>query len=169
MLATGKSSSRRTSSRRISDDSYFSCMNSVEFAYWLQGYFELRDNDEPLTAKQVQIIKDHLALVFNKVTPDREAKTEKEEYPDVRPNLRDVRFDRPDLICAPAAVEPPIQSTVVPTETDIKERFKKLEAERREQEKHFSVTCTTASPEKMTSVWSGRAARAFDRGSTSFC
>ncbi len=40
-------------------------MTSKEFAYWLQGLFELReDQDAPLTARQVQTIKNHLKLVF---------------------------------------------------------------------------------------------------------
>jgi hypothetical protein len=38
------------------------------FCCWLQGYFEL--GGENLSPQQVQIIKDHLALVFNKVTPN---------------------------------------------------------------------------------------------------
>ena len=33
-------------------------MNSVDFCFWLQGYFE------PLTAKQVEVLKNHLSLVF---------------------------------------------------------------------------------------------------------
>ena len=45
-------------------------MTSDRFADWLQGFFELSEADS-LTEKQVQIIKDHLALVFTKVTPDR--------------------------------------------------------------------------------------------------
>lgn len=45
-------------------------MNHETFCYWLQGFFELSGNKK-LTQKQVQIIKDHLALVFTKVTPDR--------------------------------------------------------------------------------------------------
>lgn len=44
-------------------------MTSEQFAYWLQGYAEL--SDEPPTAEQWQAIRDHLALVFNKVTPQR--------------------------------------------------------------------------------------------------
>jgi hypothetical protein len=44
-------------------------MDSLQFAYWLQGFFELSENKE-LTQKQVQIIKDHLALIFTKVTPN---------------------------------------------------------------------------------------------------
>lgn len=40
------------------------------FCYWLQGFFEIQ-NPETLDATQVQIIKDHLATVFTKVTPDR--------------------------------------------------------------------------------------------------
>lgn len=45
-------------------------MTPEQFTYWLQGYFEISDSNM-LSHKQVQIIKDHLALVFNKVTPDR--------------------------------------------------------------------------------------------------
>lgn len=45
-------------------------MNAQEFCYWLQGFFELSEGKK-LTPKQVQIIKDHLALVFTKITPDR--------------------------------------------------------------------------------------------------
>lgn len=39
-------------------------MTSVQFAYWLQGFFELSDANTPLTEKQVQTIKNHLKLVF---------------------------------------------------------------------------------------------------------
>lgn len=45
-------------------------MDSTNFTYWLHGFFEISDSNK-LTEKQVQIIKDHLALVFDKVTPDR--------------------------------------------------------------------------------------------------
>lgn len=44
-------------------------MDSLQFAYWLQGYFELTDSGKPLSAEQAQIIKDHLELVFKKETP----------------------------------------------------------------------------------------------------
>jgi hypothetical protein len=43
-------------------------MTAEQFTYWLQGYAEL--NDAPPTPEQWQAIRDHLALVFNKVTPD---------------------------------------------------------------------------------------------------
>lgn len=39
-------------------------MTSKDFAYWLQGFFELSDPNQPLTEKQVQTIKNHLKLVF---------------------------------------------------------------------------------------------------------
>ena len=45
-------------------------MEKDNFIFWLQGFFELSEAKE-LTEKQVQIIKDHLKLVFEKVTPDR--------------------------------------------------------------------------------------------------
>ena len=48
-------------------------MTTENFTYWLQGYFEISES-KILSSKQTQIIKDHLALVFDKVTPDRKEK-----------------------------------------------------------------------------------------------
>ena len=42
-------------------------MSEKEFCYWLQGMFELTDPKE-LTEAQTKMIKDHLQLVFKKVT-----------------------------------------------------------------------------------------------------
>lgn len=42
-------------------------MTSRNFTYWLQGFFELTDSDK-LTEEQVRMIKEHLSLVFTKVT-----------------------------------------------------------------------------------------------------
>jgi len=44
-------------------------MKSIEFCYWLQGYFELTDADEPqiplkVTTKQIAVIKNHANLVI---------------------------------------------------------------------------------------------------------
>jgi uncharacterized protein YfkK (UPF0435 family) len=38
-------------------------MTSRDFCYWLQGYFELR-NEEKLTSAQIETIKKHLRMVF---------------------------------------------------------------------------------------------------------
>ena len=46
-------------------------MSPEQFTYWLKGFFEISDTNN-LSEKQVQIIRDHLDLVFNKVTPDRD-------------------------------------------------------------------------------------------------
>jgi hypothetical protein len=45
-------------------------MSPESFVYWLQGFFEL-ENPKTLSSRQTQIVKDHLALVFDKKTPDR--------------------------------------------------------------------------------------------------
>lgn len=44
-------------------------MTAEQFCYWLQGYFEMTEN-ATLSPNQILMIKDHLGLVFNKVTPD---------------------------------------------------------------------------------------------------
>ncbi len=41
-------------------------MNAEHFAYWLQGFAEV--HGEPPTAEQWAIIKEHLQLLFHKVT-----------------------------------------------------------------------------------------------------
>jgi hypothetical protein len=38
-------------------------MESTQFCYWLQGFFEL-SNPAEITAEQTQMIKNHLNLVF---------------------------------------------------------------------------------------------------------
>ncbi len=47
-------------------------MTPENFCYWLQGKLEIDGNIESLTKEQVEIINDHLKLVFTKVTPNRE-------------------------------------------------------------------------------------------------
>lgn len=40
-------------------------MTSRDFCYWLQGHFEVRgEPTSALTADQVQVIRNHLSLVF---------------------------------------------------------------------------------------------------------
>lgn len=43
-------------------------MEPRDFVYWLQGFMEIQ-KPETLNAEQVQEIKNHLGLVFNKITP----------------------------------------------------------------------------------------------------
>jgi len=48
----------------------FANMTATQFCHWFHGFLAL-ENPEFISATQTQIIKDHLTLVFNKVTPDR--------------------------------------------------------------------------------------------------
>ncbi len=43
-------------------------MTPENFCYWLQGYFELRSEETPLSLTQIKTIEAHLALVFKNVT-----------------------------------------------------------------------------------------------------
>jgi len=46
-------------------------MKPEQFCYWLQGRFETADGVLPVLTKQdIQMINDHLQLVFKKVTPE---------------------------------------------------------------------------------------------------
>lgn len=50
-------------------------MNTIDFCYWLQGYFELSDAAD-LTERQVAQIKEHLHLVFlHEIDPLRNSQT----------------------------------------------------------------------------------------------
>jgi hypothetical protein len=44
-------------------------MDALQFAYWLQGFTELQPDMEAPTPEQWKAIREHLALVFTKVTP----------------------------------------------------------------------------------------------------
>lgn len=45
-------------------------MTTEQFVYWINGYFEIA-NPKTLGEKEIQVIKDHLALVLKKETPNR--------------------------------------------------------------------------------------------------
>jgi hypothetical protein len=128
-------------------------MNSENFAYWLQGYFELLGKDEPLTKEQTQIIKDHLALVFDKVTPDRKVEPVKNKEPDKWPSIDYNPFDRPDVFCAPTTVEAPAQPTVVPGKLDVNEIVKKIEERQRVGNPDTRTYCASKTG---VEYWAGR-------------
>lgn len=50
-------------------------MNYEQFAIWLHGFLEI-SNAEEINKEQTQMIKDHLALLFEKKTPIRKEKKE---------------------------------------------------------------------------------------------
>lgn len=39
-------------------------MDAMNFAYWLQGFFEITGEVKELTPEQIKMIKDHLGYVF---------------------------------------------------------------------------------------------------------
>ena len=67
-------------------------MNADEFAYWLQGFFELSESNQ-LTDKQVEIIKNHLQLVFEKVTPDATVEDSKKNRRRFHPQSQELDSD----------------------------------------------------------------------------
>ena len=68
-------------------------MTPEQFVYWLQGHMEIRGTDEPLSAEQVKVIREHLAKVLTHVPSA--------EY--VRPSGQTFKLDpfflQPGLIC----------------------------------------------------------------------
>ncbi len=44
-------------------------LTTEQFAYWLQGFFEI-NNPKEITEEQTKMIKDHLNMVFNKIDFD---------------------------------------------------------------------------------------------------
>jgi len=50
-------------------------MNSIDFCFWLQGFFEISGSEE-MTDEQVKIVKKHLNLTFvHEIDPLREKQT----------------------------------------------------------------------------------------------
>lgn len=51
-------------------------MNSIDFCFWLKGFFEISDSCS-VTDKQVAVIKGHLDLVFlHEIDPLRDSESE---------------------------------------------------------------------------------------------
>lgn len=73
-------------------------MTPENFCYWLQGWFELNqtiDHRNGATPETLQVMQDHLALVFNKVTPERDQETpySDEKWPTPYNDLDPLEFD----------------------------------------------------------------------------
>jgi hypothetical protein len=69
-------------------------MNYEQFTIWLHGFLEI-SNAESIDKNQTQIIKDHLALLFEKKTPDRSEEeffnnpTRYPQYDPITPSISD--------------------------------------------------------------------------------
>ena len=57
-------------------------MTPENFAYWLQGFFEMTETNR-LSEKQILMIKEHLKLVFEKVTTESLPTTQQPQQPPV--------------------------------------------------------------------------------------
>lgn len=69
-------------------------MNERDFCYWLKGFFEL-SGETDITEEQAAVIKEHLDLVFDKVTTK-----EVTPNPKVKKGSNQSLFD-PDAIVDP--------------------------------------------------------------------
>ena len=50
-------------------------MNTIDFCFWLQGYFEISGGKE-ISQEQAEVIQNHLNLVFkHEIDPLRESET----------------------------------------------------------------------------------------------
>lgn len=88
-------------------------MTPEQFAYWLQGFAEI--HSAAPSADQWQVIRDHLAAVFQKVTPERApssrptpafdhaewAKVLERKRQDAEDAMDRLRRSRPDLVDGP--------------------------------------------------------------------
>ena len=100
-------------------------MTERDFVYWLQGFLEV-SQASTMNEQQVQIVKDHLALVLTKVTPTYATKA-----PTVFSTSR----------TSPAPAEPPtnIFDRNLPTEPVGRVFFSASHTEAQSQDKLFGV------------------------------
>jgi len=89
-------------------------MNYEQFAIWLHGFLEI-SNAETINEQQTQIIKDHLALLFEKKTPDRSKK--KEEKSEFDPFEQSKKLEEQWKKRRPKDTEYPIYPPLAPMPT----------------------------------------------------
>jgi hypothetical protein len=78
-------------------------MTAEQFAYWLQGFMELTSMNH-LSTTQFQIVKDHLALVFNKQTPDRKVPNVSTNPTWSQPTIP--QWQEPNIVIEPSKLNP---------------------------------------------------------------
>ena len=82
-------------------------MYSVDFCYWLQGYFELTEGDQPLTKRQVQVIKNHLHLVFKHEIDDL-YEGDKQELQDIHDGKSTGNYPEGQVLTQKPSKRPPL-------------------------------------------------------------
>jgi hypothetical protein len=78
-------------------------MTAEQFAYWLQGFMEVADPIE-LDSSQTSVIKHHLALVFNKQTPDRTVTVAPANPTWSQPTMP--QWQEPNIVTEPSKLNP---------------------------------------------------------------
>lgn len=68
-------------------------MTPEQFCYWLQGLLECKLSDmSDFTSREAIVVRDHLQLVFEKLTPDRQAAKHANPLDLLRPSSGDRRI-----------------------------------------------------------------------------
>jgi hypothetical protein len=94
-------------------------MTAEQFTYWLQGFMEIC-NPETLDEEQTQIIKDHLASVFTKQTPDRNVPIAPANPTWSQPTMP--QWQEPNIVIEPSKLNP-ICSVVNPSGPDFTKKI----------------------------------------------
>jgi hypothetical protein len=76
-------------------------MNSLDFCYWLRGYFEI-NGEQAITKKQAEIISKHLTLVFEEKAKDLEPVSEADV----------LRARGKEVVCSPKTIVPSIEDLI---------------------------------------------------------
>ncbi len=87
-------------------------MQSRDFCFWLQGFFELNDDARTINAEKAEIIRRHLDLVFaHEIEPmalERPAHDEpKRPVPQPAPKDPEPERERPQENSPPRVTQPP--------------------------------------------------------------
>lgn len=90
-------------------------MKPSDFVYWLQGYFELSESTT-MSEKQVQIVKNHLNLVFTHVIdPEQVAHLPQNVQAEVSADLQNIHDGEPPAIAfSPNLVKGPVKGPFDP-------------------------------------------------------
>ena len=72
-------------------------MTSRDFCYWLQGFFEISDS-ETLSPRQLEVIKNHLSMVFvHELDPSMGAKEHRQQLNSIYSGLETLELRQEHL------------------------------------------------------------------------
>lgn len=104
-------------------------MNARDFCFWLQGFFELQTSPQPLSIKQAEMVRQHLALVFkHEIDPSMGDQAHQDELNKIHSPDYGARPSPNGIVTQPFLCWPPLPDAAGRVDPALIELYEKLKS-----------------------------------------